>query len=853
MLNGNAAVGGVDGVNVPPVESVVFTLENGLELLVLEDHSAPVASLQAWVRTGSIHEGRFSGAGISHLVEHLLFKGTDRRSCNELAQQVQNVGGYINAYTSFDRTVYWMDLPSKGVPVGLDLLADAVFYSRVPAEEYAKEQEVIRREFAMGEDNPDRVVGMRLFANAYRIHPYRHPVIGHLQAFNALSREDVLEYYGKRYVPNNVFFVVSGDVDPEAVREQLAGWVSEVRMRPLEPVWVPQEPPQLGRREVHEEFATELTRLHMAWHIPEISHRDVVALDLLAGVLGQGRSSRMYRRLREEDGLVHSVSAWTYSPSEPGLFGVDAVLDAERREETIQRVEEELERVRREGVRGEELEKVRRMALSDQIGSLTTAGGRASDVGGNWLNARNVNFSRLYLEQLQRVTVEEVQQVVERYLSPDLATVVSLNPKGSLARRGTAGQKAERGGIQPGRLSNGLRTLVCEDSKLPLVNLCAVFKSGVLTETEETAGLTRLFAKVLIKGTLSRSGEQIAETLESRGGEIGASSGNNSVSVSVRVLREDLRLGVELLADVLRNASFPESVVEREKQVQLAAIKAEEEQPVSVAGRILRERLLAGHPYALRGQGTPESVARLSRAALLEHREGYLVGCNGVVAVFGDVSKTEVDLLLESALGALPPGEEALREVPPVPKLESAVEVEESMDKQQAVLVVGYRGADVFSPDRTALDLLDEACSDLGSRMFVRIREQLGLAYFVGSSQFVGLAPGAFYFYLGTDPMKKTAVLAELRDEIRQLSEGGLTSEELERAKEKFLGALEIRNQSLGALAVGCALDELYGLGAEHFRVVRERVRAMTLEEVREVAARYFGQPPVVVCVGPKA
>ena len=174
------------------------------------------------------------------------------------------------------------------------------------------------------------------------------------------------------------------------------------------------------------------------------------------------------------------------------------------------------------------------------------------------------------------------------------------------------------------------------------------------------------------------------------------------------------------------------------------------------------------------------------------------------------------------------------------------------MDKQQAVLMIAYRGADLYSPDRAALDLLDEACSDLGSRMFIRIREQLGLAYFVGSSQFVGLNGGAFTFYLGTDPIKRTAVLAELRDEIRELATKGLGEEELARAKEKFLGSMDIRNQSLDAFAGECTVNELLGLGAEHYRVVRERISQTTLEGCLEVATRYFAEPSAVtVTVSP--
>jgi zinc protease len=828
-------------------------LENGLELLVQEDHSAPVVSIQAWVQTGSIHEGRFLGAGISHLLEHLLFKGTDKRTCSQLAQQVQDVGGYINAYTSFDRTVYWMDLPSKGFAVALDLLADAVFNSTLPQEEYAKEQEVIRREFAMGFDDPDQMAGRKLFSTAYRVHPYRHPVIGHLQAFNALTRDDVLAYYHKRYAPNNVFFVVTGNVDAQAVRDQLADLVAHKPRLALEPVWVPQEPAQIGRRENHEEFATELTRLHMAWHVPDLTHPDIPALDLLAGILGQGRSSRLYKRLREKEGLVHSIDAWTYSPSEPGLFGVDAVLDPERRHETQKAIEEELDAIRKDGVRPAELEKVRRLALSGQLGALVTARGRASDLGGNWLVARNPDLSRYYLELLQKVQVSDIQRVLEQYVSYEGATVVSLNPKGTLAKDKPAASASLRGPIQRKVLANGLRTLVCQDKKLPLVTLVAVFKAGVLVETAAKSGITRLFSRVVIKGTAHRTAEGLAEELEAVGGGIGADGGNNSVSVSVRVMRNELRLGMEILADVLLNANFPETAIAREKEAQLAGIKAEDEEPVSVGGRLMRENLLAGHPYALRRNGSPESVNAITREDFLQYRDEFLVGNNGVLSVFGDVDPAEVDALVEKVLGSLRPGKEALR-TPPQPRvLTDPLSVTGVLEKQQTVIFVGYRGADIFSPDRTALDLLDEACSDLGSRMFVRIREQLGLAYFVGSSQFAGLAPGAFAFYLGTDPLKRTAVLAELQDEIRQLAEDGLTDAELARAKEKMLGAMEIRNQSLDALAAGCAIDELFGLGAEHYRVVRERVRAVTSEEVREVAGRYFAkQPAVVVCVGPE-
>src|ERR1041384_4695482 len=263
------------GIVFPPSTAQKRILPNGLTMIVQQDRSAPVASVQAWCGTGSVDENEHLGAGLSHILEHMLFKGTKTKPANAIAQQIQNVGGYITAYTSFDRTVYWIDVPKDGVPVALDVLADAMMNSTLPVEEYAKEQEVIRREFAMGMDDPDRMAGQLPFATAYQRHPYRLPVIGLLDVFNQLTRDDVMQYYRARYVPNNLTFIVVGDVDADAVTKQLENFFKGYPAKSLTPVYIPSEPPQLGRREMHQEFVTELSRLSLAWHIPEITNPDV--------------------------------------------------------------------------------------------------------------------------------------------------------------------------------------------------------------------------------------------------------------------------------------------------------------------------------------------------------------------------------------------------------------------------------------------------------------------------------------------------------------------------------------------------------------------------------------------------
>jgi zinc protease len=321
------------------------------------------------------------------------------------------------------------------------------------------------------------------------------------------------------------------------------------------------------------------------------------------------------------------------------------------------------------------------------------------------------------------------------------------------------------------------------------------------------------------------------------------------MTLSVRVMKPDVATGLGLLSDILLNPTFPETEVALEKQIQLAAIKAEEEEVTTTARNIMRAALYPGHPYSLRLNGTPETVTSLSRGAVAAFHQRLVAAKNGVLSIFGDVKAAEIKALAESILGSMPSGAEALT-APPVPApLTVSQTVHAHRDKAQAVLMVAFRGADMFSPDRSTLELIDEASSDLGSRFFVRIREKMGLAYFVGSSQMLGLVPGPFIFYLGTDPSKVEAVKAELLEEIDKLAKEGLTESELLRAREKAIGQQAIRNQSLEALAYSCALDEIYGLGFNYYTTERAQLESITLDQTREVCQKYFLNKPRVIAV----
>lgn len=834
---------------------IVYTYPNGLTLIVEENRGAPVASVQAWCNTGSIHEGKLLGAGLSHILEHMLFKGTSSRAPGVIASQVQDAGGYINAYTSYDRTVYWIDVPAKGASQAVDILADAMMNATLPENEYNKEQDVIRREFAMGYDNPDRTASLLLFRTAFHTSPFKEPVIGHLDIYNKLTRQDVLDYYKRRYVPNNLCFVVVGDVNAAQIRDQLGAFFEKYPRVALEPVPVAEEPPQLGKQEGRDTFPTDLSRMNIAWRAPGATSPDAPAVEVLSAVLASGTSSILNTEVREKKGLVHQIGGglYTLTPTE-GLIYIGAVADPSKREAAEKEILAQVAKVSRDGISDSQLQKAKKGILSEHYHGLSTMRGRASDYGNGWLVTGNAEYGTRYLESIQSVTSADVKRVAARYLNPESLTVSSLDPADS-AKKADAKTTAPTGSeTVKSVLPNGLTVLVHQDDRLPLISINAAFRGGMLAETPEKNGVSQLLASTIVKGTKKRTAQQIAESLEHVGGSIGAGAGNNSISVSVEVMKEDFILGMEVLADVVANATFPENEVALEKDSQLAAIKAEDDQITAVARNLLKPRLYGSHPYGFRVNGSPETVSKLAPSDLKDFRDRLVSGRNGVLSIFGDVDPKKALELATSDFGSLPSGDRLLITPPVAAALAESQTASAERQKQQAVVMRGYLGTSLDGADRPALELIESASSDLGSRFFNRIREKLGLAYFVGASNSTGLAPGAFVFYLGTDPKKVDLAKSEFTEEIGKLAEEGLTQEELDRAKSKVLGAEAIRNQSVAALGGLCATNELLGLGYDHEKVRRAEIEKVNLDDIRRVAQKYFRDGKYVdVVVGPPA
>jgi zinc protease len=840
---------------IPPLPPGVrlTTLDNNLTIIVREDHSAPVVSAQAWCMAGSIHEGKWLGAGLSHVLEHMLFKGTTNRPGSRIDQEVQEAGGYMNAYTSFDRTVYHIDVPNSGARVAIDILCDIMQNATLPPDEMEKEKQVIVREMDMNQDDPGRRASRRLFEVAYTRSPYRFTVIGYPDIFHEVKTEDILAYYREKYAPNNVFYVVTGDVKHDEVVAQIRDAYAKTKAKPLPPVVLPEEPKQAAPREVIEEAQVELGHFHFAWHIPDVRHPDVPALDVLAVLLGSGRSSRLYQQVREKQGLVNYVDAWTYNPGNPGLFGMSAIVDADRFDKARTAILAEVEKAQKKLVPQSELNKAVKQYISATLATRKTMQGQAQDLGGNWLAANDLNFSERYLAAVKRVKPADLQRVAREYLTTENRTLYALLPNGAAPKSTVTAERTREGDIQKFVLPNGLRLLVKEDHRLPFVEFRIAFLGGVLAETAQNNGITQLLGKMLLKGTKERSAEDIATEIESVGGSIDSYGGNNSFGVNAEVLSTDFWTGMDLLADVVLNPTFPGPAFEREREVQIATIRSQKDDLLKSASKAMRRTLFGETGYGLDPLGSEESAQKIQVKDLRAFHQKLAVPGNSVLAIYGDIKTADLKAAAERAFAnwkssqtTPAPGQTANRQSKIV---DSARRVTETRDKKQAVLFIGFPGATLHDEDRHAMDLLQEACSDLGSRLFLRIREKLGLAYYVGAQNFVGLAPGYFGFYAGTEPDKAAQVEQEILKEAELLRAEGLTPEELKRAKAKVIGQKKIARQDLGGFAMATALDELYGLGYNYTDAEDAKLEAVTLEQVKSVARKYLQPESVVIAV----
>ena len=813
-------------------------LPNGLTVLLKPDHSSALCSVQVWVKTGSIHEGALLGGGLSHYLEHMLFKGTERRAGREISATVQAHGGYINAYTTFDRTVYYIEIPSEHASVALDLLADAVLHSTFPADEVEREKQVILREIDMTLDEPDQRLGQTLFETAFRQHPYQHPIIGHRTVFEGVTRDDLVAYYRARYVPNNLVVVVAGHFEPAALMTEVEKHFGSAPRARLAPVYLPEEAVPLAPREAHLFEDVQISRSGLGWQIPGLAHADTPVLDLLGTVLGYGNSSILWEELREKRRLVHSIEASAWNPGSVGLFYISILCDPDKRIEASTAVQAEIAKIASRGIPPALLRKAVRQLVVGEINSRKTMSGQASRIGLAEVVVGDLHYSRHYFDHLATVTSADIQRVAAKYFVPERFTSVSMNPKVASVAVAAATPASELADFTEVKVAGGARLLLLPDKRLPNLHLRLICLGGVAHDLPEARGALSLLATLLTKDTKKRSADEVAELIEEVGGSFSDFSGNNTFGLSLEVLPGDVDRALDVLGQAVLAPAFTKETLEIERESHLASLAEQADDVVTVTRKLVRRKFFDTHPLAIDSHGTEEGLKAVTPARLRALHKQLLVSGNCVLAVTGDFEPKQLTPKLKAFLAKLPKG--SAPDSGPAFAGPKAGTYEEIQPRQQAVVYQAYPGPGIRGADHYVSEVADEVFSGMASNLFERVREQKGLAYFVRSSRVLGLDAGMFGFYAGTSPDKAREVLDEIELEIRRVQDGGITAEELRRCQTRLKAARRMSLQTNGARAMQAALNAVYGLPVNDWKNYDAHIDAVTADALRDFARRHF-------------
>jgi zinc protease len=874
------------------------TLDNGLTVIVREDHSVPVVAVVTHVRAGYFDEPD-QLVGISHVLEHMYFKGTVRRGAGEIARETKEAGGYLNAGTIYDRTSYYTVLPSESLEQALDIQADALQHSVIDADELRRELQVIIQEAKRKLDNPAAVAQETLFETMFDVHRIRRWRIGTESMLENFTRQHVNDYYRNLYRASNTILVIAGDVDADRAFELAGTYYGG--MDAGEPVrdGGSDEPARRGFR--YRELAGDIAQSYIewGWRTPGTLHPDTPALDVLAIALGQGRASRLYRHVRDA-GAAAAISAFNYTPTTIGVFGIGAELDPPDTRSAFERMAATLQAVLDHGFTDEETERARNILEARMIRRLETVEGQANLIA-DWQALGDWRLADDYLDSVLGVTSDRLHDVAHHYLQPDGLTALLYRPRDAEpfatdadalhatlftgnVTGGTADAQPDDGaaggvtdvtparsapprpvsdaGRRPGRLEplrveddvrryrseRGAMIVIKARPTVPLVSMALYCRGGMLAEDGTSAGLTSLMARTSVKGTRNRTGLQLARAIEALGGSVSPGTGADVIDWSTSVPARHFEAAAGLLLDAALEPSFEAADAERERKIMLSDLEQLRDDMQQYPLRLALSDAFAGHPYGFAIEQLEQSIRGIDLARLHEwHRDRVLRGAPHVFIV-GDVADPDaaaamvagiLDAQLEEPVAA---GRTAAGWGGPAQRVEQR-------DKAQTAIVLAFPGPPRNHADVYALQVLSSAIAGLGGRLFEELRSRRSLAYAVSASPVSRWLGGAFISYIGTAPDREDEAREALLQELLRTASEPLPEADIERARRYMVGAWQIRQQTHSRQLADLAHALLLGEGLAELRDYPDRVRAVDAATIQAAAARWFRQEHLVEAV----
>lgn len=857
-----------------------YQLRNKIKVLLQESHRSPVVSIQVWVRTGSADE--LPGQeGLTHFIEHLLFKGTEKFETAEIAKKIEGSGGELNAYTSFDQTVYYITISSKYAPLAVEALGEMLGAPKFDKAEIDNERGVVLEEIKRSNDSPSRVSGNLLFSTIYQNHPYGRPVIGFPKVVETASRDQVLELFHSRYSPENVYVVAVGDFDSSDMHKlieknfvRVQGKKKNVK-RPLEPV---QKEPRVSVKE----GAVSEVYINFGWRIPPKLANHLEELDLLSILLGGGDSSRLVQRLRLEKPLSTSIGAYMFHSDDPGFFSISATLNAENVETLLEEIGNVITEIKTESPTINEINNAIVNIESSEIYGFQSVENIANRIGRYQHLFGDPEYFQKYLKNIRKVKGLVVSKVARELLNTANLTVTALVPKGnanveSLVQDWVrsfdyandfvkptkifeppkqAKPKIKLKVIEPSERAHtkqispkGSKIIYQTSTDTSVVSVQLGFLGGLRGEKKETFGLGELMSATWAAGTESKTEKEIIDFFESRAAFVRPFSGRNSFGVSFEMLKEFEKDVADVVSEIVTTQVFDKEILERERNVQLDTIRTQVDRPSQIVYYEFLEKMFAGHPYAFNPTGTKETAQNVSRDDILAYLEKYRTTANMTAVVTGGADARLWESVFSKISNKLETGKLFEKSIRPE-NISTDLTTFRSSQKEQSHIIYGFRGIDLVNPRRFTLQVLQSILSGQGGRLFYNLREKASLAYTVSPIRMDGLDTGCFGAYIGCSPEKTKTAIDMLKNEFDNLVQKRVSDLELDRAKKYLIGRHDIGLQRTSAIASSILFTEIYGLDSEEIYRFAEHTHAVSAEDIQKLAEDLFTQHSVTCIVG---
>ncbi len=862
--------GNVDVVDIPYTK---YVLDNGLRLIVHEDHKAPIVAVNVWYDVGAGDE-KIGKTGFAHLFEHLMFNGSEHFN-DDYFKPFDRVGATgMNGTTNQDRTNYFQVVPTTALDMALWMESDRMGHMRAAVDQARLDEQrgVVQNEKRQGENQPYGKVFLTIFENTYPDgHPYDHSTIGSMEDLNAASLADVHEWFDTWYGAANAVLVVAGDVEAEDVKARVEKYFGHIPSGP--PLIKPDV--SLARRSEPSRIVLQdrvpQARIYKVWNVATVKDASVDHLSLASDVLAGGKSSRLYKRLVYDDQIATSVNAFVMTRQFGSLFLVFATAQPGQDLAEVEAVlEEELETFLASGPTAAELSRAQasqRASFIRGVERIGGFGGKSDVLAASEVYLGSPDGHRRQQENILSATVADVHGAATEWLDDGVLTV-EVRPFATYTTTETTLDRsagppevtdfpsASFPARESAELDNGLRVILARRDAVPVVNLTMMLDAGYASDQFALPGTARMAMGMLDEGTTSRGALEISDTLDSLGATLGAGSNLDVSTVSMSALVENLDESLDLFADVILNPSFPEDEFERQQQQQLAGIGREKVQPVAMGQRVLPRILYGeGHAYSnpLTGSGTEESVGALDVDALRTFHDTWFRPNNATLIAVGDIAMDELLPAIEARFAGWEASDvpaKNLAEVTPQP--ETVVYLIDRPDSAQSIIFAGQ----VAPPKGDPANLRIEAMNDIigggfTSRINLNLREDKGWSYGARAILLDAAGQRPYYAFAPVQTDRTAESMAEIDREIRGIRSGGsrpATADELAKVTDQNTLTLPGRWETNGAVMASLIEMTRFDLPDDYWDTFADAVREVDLSDVSAQADRVL-QPDNLVWI----